>query len=63
MSKVYDGRQLAIKVAMNAIYGACGTSLDAGAKFLCLDILHMNAVNLLLAASLLSFRQIRLAPT
>ena len=38
MSKVYDGRQLAIKVAMNSIYGACGTSLDAGAKFPCLDI-------------------------
>ena len=38
MSKVYDGRQLAVKVAMNSIYGACGTSLDAGAKFPCLDI-------------------------
>lgn len=38
MSKVYEGRQLAIKVAMNSIYGACGTSLDAGAKFPCLDI-------------------------
>ena len=38
MSKVYDGRQLAIKVAMNSIYGACGTSVDAGAKFPCLDI-------------------------
>lgn len=38
MSKVYDGRQLAIKVAMNSIYGACGTSVDSGAKFPCLDI-------------------------
>tara|TARA_B110001452_G_scaffold32449_1_gene25327 strand:+ start:2212 stop:5526 length:3315 start_codon:yes stop_codon:yes gene_type:complete len=38
MSKVYDGRQLAVKVAMNSIYGACGTSVDSGAKFPCLDI-------------------------
>lgn len=38
LSKVWDGRQLAIKVAMNSIYGACGTSVEAGAKFPCLAI-------------------------
>jgi DNA polymerase elongation subunit (family B) len=38
MSKVYDGRQAAIKTAMNSIYGACGTSVDSGAKFPCLDV-------------------------
>lgn len=38
LSKVWDGRQLAIKVSMNSIYGACGTSVDAGAKFPCLAI-------------------------
>lgn len=35
MAKVWDGRQLAIKVSMNSIYGACGTSVEAGAKFPC----------------------------
>jgi hypothetical protein len=38
MVKVYDGRQLAIKVASNSIYGACGASVDAGAKYPCLAI-------------------------
>lgn len=38
MARVYDGRQLAVKMAMNSMYGACGTSVDAGAKLPCLDI-------------------------
>lgn len=35
MAKVWDGRQLAIKVSMNSIYGACGTSVESGAKYPC----------------------------
>lgn len=38
LSKVWDSRQLAIKVSMNSIYGACGTSIEAGAKYPCLAI-------------------------
>lgn len=33
LSNVWDGRQLALKVGCNSVYGACGASEEAGGKF------------------------------
>lgn len=33
LSKVFDGRQLALKVACNSIYGACGALVESGGKY------------------------------
>lgn len=38
LSKVFDGRQLALKVACNSVYGACGAAVESGGKYPCLAI-------------------------
>ena len=37
-SNVYDGRQLAVKIAMNSMYGACGAAVSSGGKYPCVWI-------------------------
>lgn len=38
LSNVFDGRQLALKVACNSVYGACGASVESGGKYPCMAI-------------------------
>ena len=38
LSAVFDGQQQAYKIMSNSIYGLCGTSIDSGAKYPCMNI-------------------------